>query len=110
MIEEKDIKDLNDLIIKLDITLLKIEKFSNNTEKEKPIGLNAGTIIEKLLLASKKNEILKLITFHIFIDEFEVLNELQQIELNTLLKQSNSDIVYDFGVITKGILTYKTGS
>lgn len=110
MIEESEIKSFADLKSRLEITLLKIEKFSNNTEKDTPIGLNAGTIIEKVLLASKESPYLKAITYHIFIDEFEVLNEIQQIELNTLLKQSNSDIVYDFGVITKGISTYKTGS
>ena len=110
MLEIDEIKDLNDLSSQIDTTLLKIEKYSNDTEKEKPIGLNAGTIIEKLILAAKKNDNLTNSTFHIFIDEYEELSELQQIETNTLLKQSNNNIVYDFGVITKGIQTYKTGS
>ena len=110
MIEEGNAENLNHLRSNIDLTLLKIEKFSNNTEREKPIGLNAGTIIEKLILASKSNTCLKDTTFHIFIDEFEVLDESQQVELNTLLKQSNSNIVYDFGVITKGIQTYRTRS
>lgn len=110
MLEVETIKDLCELNHQLDITLLKIEKFSNNTEKEKPVGLNAGTIIEKLILAGKRNDKLCNSTFHIFIDEYEELSRIQQIELNTLLKQSNYNIVYDFGVITKGIQTYETGS
>jgi hypothetical protein len=109
-IEEGVVDNLRDLKYKLDLTLLKVEKFSNDTEREKPVGLNAGTIIEKLIIASKKNNCLKETTFHIFIDEYEVLNLLQQTEINTLLKQSSADIVYDIGVITKGIQTYKTGS
>ena len=110
MIEEGEAKSLDDLKSKLDTALLKIEKFSNDTLKPKPVGLNAGTVIEKIIIAAKKTEILKKNTFHIFVDEYEVLTEIQQVELNTLLKQSNSDIVYDFGVITKGIQTYKTAS
>jgi len=109
-IEKGDSSNLNDIKSNLDLVLIDIEKFSNNTERQKPIGLNSGTIIEELIKAAKTNKCLKDTTFHVLVDEFEVLNELQQIELNTLLKQSNSDIVYDYGVITKGIQTYKTGS
>ncbi|MFD1257316.1 hypothetical protein ACFQ3S_10955 [Mucilaginibacter terrae] len=110
MIEEDNVDDIGDLKSTFERVILKIEKFSNNTEKPKPVGLNAGTVIEKLLLSLKEFEVLKNNTFHIFIDEFEVFSEQQQIEINTLLKQSDSNIVYDFGVITKGIQTYKTGS
>ncbi len=109
-LEEEEANNLAFFKSRLNVTIDKIEKFSNNTDRETPLGLNAGTIIEKLLLTLKEFEALKNITFHIFVDEYEVLNENQQVELNTLLKQSNSDIVYDFGVITKGILTLKTGS
>lgn len=109
-LEEKKFETIEELEYILDIVLLKIEKFSNNTDKEKPIGLNAGTIIERVILALKSNICLKHITFHIFVDEFEEFNELQQIELNTLLKQSNHNIVYDFGVITKGMQTFRTCS
>lgn len=94
----------------LDEIIIRIEHFSNNTEKEKPIGVNAGTIIQALLLAVKENDILKDKTFHIFIDEFESLNFNQQIEINTLLKHSDNNIVYDYGVITRGIQTFKTGA
>jgi hypothetical protein len=90
--------------------LIEIERYTNNTKETQPVGLNAGTIIEELLLCIKKNEILKSTTFHVFVDEYEVLNRNQQIELNTLLKQSDANIVYDFGVITKGIQTFETAS
>jgi hypothetical protein len=90
--------------------LIEIEKYTNNTKETQPVGLNAGTIVEELLLGLKKNESLKSTTFHVFVDEYEVLNRNQQVELNTLLKQSDSNIVYDFGVITRGIQTYETAS
>ncbi|MGG9964490.1 hypothetical protein [Ferruginibacter sp. SUN106] len=113
MLDVTEINKLNELKSKIEITLVKIEKFSNNTnlaENNYPIGLNAGTIIEKLILAIKQNASLKNKTFHVFIDEYEVFNKQQQIELNTLLKQSNSDLVYDFGVITNGIISFETAS
>ena len=90
--------------------LIEIERYTNNTNEIQPVGLNAGTIIEELLLSIKRNPILKNTTFHVFVDEYEVLNRNHQIELNTLLKQSDSNIVYDFGVITRGIQTFETGS
>jgi len=101
---------LNEIIQSLDETLIAIEHFSNNTNEAQPIGLNSGTIIEDILLQLKKNPLFTETTFHIFIDEYEKLTASQQIELNTLLKQSNSNIVYDFGVLSKGILTPKTST
>ena len=109
----KAIDNLTQLKEESDIFLLGIEKFSNNTniqDNTQPIGLNAGSIIEKLISTVKQNDQLKHITFHVFIDEYEVLNRLQQIELNTLLKQSNNNLIYDFGVVTKGMQTFETGS
>lgn len=103
-------KSLFELDNFFDELLIGIEQFANNTNEPVPVGLNAGTIIEDLLLALKKNSSLSATTFHVFVDEYEVFNQNQQIELNTLLKQSNSDIVYDFGVITNGIQTFKTAT
>lgn len=105
--QAENLDELND---KFNEVIIKIEHFSNNTEREKPIGINAGTIIKTLLLSLKDNNILKEKTFHVFIDEFESLNYNQQIELNTLLKHSDNNIVYDFGVMTRGIQTFKTGT
>lgn len=102
--------ELNELDTYLDEVLISIEQFANNTNEPAPVGLNSGTIIEDLLLALKGYYLFKTTTFHVFIDEYEVFNKNQQIELNTLLKQSNSDIVYDFGVITNGIQTFKTAT
>jgi hypothetical protein len=110
VIEEPEIEKIADLKAKFELVILKIEKFSNNTKKAMPVGLNAGTVIEKLLLRLKELPLFKNNTFHVFVDEFEVFSEKQQIELNTLLKQSDSNIVYDFGVITMGIQSLKTGS
>ncbi len=103
-------KDLNELDDYFNETIIKIEHFSNNTEKLKPIGLNAGTLIQIFIRSLKENLVLKNKTFHVFIDEFESLNLNQQVELNTLLKHSDNNIVYDFGVITQGIQTFKTGT
>lgn len=99
---------IKELQCKLDETLIQIEHFANNTNEPQPVGLNAGTIIENIIKHLKNIDILSSTTFHVFIDEYENLNELQQKEINTLLKQSNNDVVYDIAVITKGIKTYST--
>jgi len=109
-LKKEKAKSLSELESLFDEILIGIEQFANNTNEPIPVGLNSGTIIEDLLLALKKNEVLATTTFHVFVDEYEVFNTNQQIELNTLLKQSNSNIVYDFGVITNGIQTYKTAT
>ncbi|NOT92266.1 ORC-CDC6 family AAA ATPase [Ferruginibacter sp.] len=102
-----NLEELND---RFNDVIIKIEHFSNNTEREKPIGINAGTIIQSLLLSVKDSTLFTDKTFHVFIDEFESLNYNQQVELNTLLKHSDNNIVYDFGVMTRGIQTFKTGT
>lgn len=109
-LKKDNIKTLNELDSVFDETLINIEQFANNTNEQIPVGLNSGTIIQDLLLALKKNVNFSTTTFHVFVDEFEVFNLNQQVELNTLLKQSDSNIVYDFGVITNGIQTYKTAT
>lgn len=109
-IKRNKAKNLSELVDFFDELLIGIEQFANNTNEPAPVGLNAGTIIEDLLIGLKKNAILAATTFHVFVDEYEVFNENQQVELNTLLKQSNNDIIYDFGVITNGIQTFKTAT
>lgn len=107
---DQDCIDISSLRGLIEITLTQIEVFSNNTNAARPIGLNAGSLIIKLIKTLKSSQILKNTTFHVFVDEFEVLNERQQIEINTLLKRSNSDLVIDYGVITNGIITFQTSS
>lgn len=107
-LNKNDITNLEQVLSAFDSTLIQIEKFSNNTLLPQPVGLNAGTIIKDCISVLKKVPILKKTTFHVFIDEFEELSKNQQIQINTLLKQSNSDLVFDYGVITKGIQTYLT--
>jgi hypothetical protein len=109
-LKKEKAKDLSDLKLKLDEIIISIEQFSNNTKELEPVGLNAGTVIEDLLKAVKETPVFNGSTFHVFIDEYEELTANQQVQLNTLLKRSDASIVYDFGVITKGILTYKTVS
>ncbi|HEY1062560.1 MAG TPA: hypothetical protein VGE44_12780, partial [Daejeonella sp.] len=99
-----------ELKVAFDEIIIEIEHFSNNTEMPKPIGLNAGTIIQTLISAIKEHESFVNKTFHIFVDEFESLNETQQVEINTLLKHSDNNVVYDYGVMAKGIQTFKTGT
>lgn len=101
---------LSELREVLDDSIASIEHFSNNTEKPKPIGVNAGTIIQNIVSKLKEHAILKDTTFHVFVDEFESLSFNQQVEINTLLKHSDNNVVYDYGVKTKGIQTYKTGT
>lgn len=106
---KKDVvSELSDLENILEEELIRIEQFANNTNEPQPVGLNAGTLIEQLLLGLKRTDLFANTTFHIFIDEFENFDLRQQIEINTLLKQSNNNIVYDYGVITKGIQTFLT--
>lgn len=91
----------------LEKKLIDIEIFSNSTTKDPPEGMGPGTLITELINALKSKDIFTNSTFHIYIDEFEKLIRYQQITLNTLLKQSNHNLVFDYGVITNGIKSYK---
>jgi hypothetical protein len=85
-----------------------IEAYSNDPEKRKPIGLHAGTLIDIALEELKNVDVFRDARFHVFVDEFEELNVLQQKQINTLLKQSKYWLVYDLGVKTRGRYTEET--
>ncbi len=101
-------KSLAELKMQLDYVIIQISQFTNYTEDTKPVGTNPGQLIEVFAQALKECDIHTDTTFHIFIDEYEVLTKEQQIQINTLIKQSNSILVYDIGVITKGLYSYET--
>lgn len=71
---------------------------------------SAGSIFKSVV-----EEILKLahfsdVTFRVFIDEFESLCEWQQKQVNTLIKQSNSYLIYNICMKINGFKTYETNS
>lgn len=105
---KEDINDTNAIIEALNNTLDGIESFSNTQEKVPNILLSPGTLIKSIIENLKAIDCLKNANFHIFVDEFESLNKNQQIQLNTLLKMSQSWLVYDISVKSKGIKTYET--
>ncbi|QEC69736.1 hypothetical protein FRZ67_21440 [Panacibacter ginsenosidivorans] len=103
-----DVESLEKTYNHFDVVLDEIEGFSNDPEKKKPLGLHAGTLIATAIEEIRKIQLFNEARFHVFIDEFEELNEAQQKQLNTLLKQSKYWLVYDFGVKTKGRHTEET--
>lgn len=106
-IETKSI--LNDNVIeKFEEILDNIEEFSNDPEQPFPKLLNAGTLIKTIVEYIRKIDVFKEVRFHILIDEYEELNEVQQIQINTLIKQSVYWLVYDVCVKTNGIYSYNT--
>jgi hypothetical protein len=107
-LKREEVNNLLQLTEIIEGTLIDIELYSNDTSEKQPVGLNSGTIIKDCIEVLKKCSSLNETTFHVFVDEFEELLIDQQVILNTLLKQSNSDLVFDYGVISKGIYTYVT--
>jgi len=91
-----------------DHILDKIEAFSNDPEKEKPIGLHAGTLVTTFIEEIRKITVFSACRFHIFVDEFEEMNVQQQKQINTLIKQSKYWLVYDIGVKSTGRFTEET--
>ncbi|RZK39079.1 MAG: hypothetical protein EOO90_20050 [Pedobacter sp.] len=85
-----------------------IESYSNDPEMPKPIGLHAGTLINVLLEELRQISLFQSSRFHVFIDEFEELNVLQQKQINTLVKQSRYWLVYDIGVKSNGRYSEET--
>jgi hypothetical protein len=97
-----------DIIEKFEEILDDIEDFSNDPELPFPKLLNAGTLIKTIVEYLRKIEVFKEARFHILIDEYEELNEVQQIQINTLIKQSQYWLVFDVCVKTNGIYSYNT--
>ncbi len=85
-----------------------IEEFSNDPEQELPKLLSSGTLIKTIVEYIRKIEVFKEARFHILLDEYEELNEKQQIQINTLIKQSVYWLVYDICVKTNGIYSFNT--
>lgn len=104
------VESLEELKAVFDDLIISIEHYVNDTEKKKPIGLVSNTLVENIITHLKTIEILSKTTFHIFIDEYEEFTFNQQVIVNTLLKLSNKNLVFDFGVKKGGFHTYQTTS
>lgn len=100
--------NLTNIIKGFDKILDCIEEYTNNPELEAPKLLSAGTLIKIIIEQIKRIDIFKETRFHILIDEFEELNKSQQMQINTLIKQSVFWLVYDICVKTNGIYTSET--
>ncbi len=100
--------DISYIENRLDDLLDEIEDFTNNPELNPPKLLSAGTLIKTTIEYVKEINVFKEARFHILIDEFEELNAKQQIQINTLIKQSIYWLVYDVCVKTNGIYTFET--
>ncbi len=99
---------IDEIVERFEEILDNVEDFSNDPETPLPKLLNAGTLIKTSVEYLKKIEIFRDVRFHVLIDEYEELNEPQQIQINTLLKQSDYWLVYDICVKTNGIYTFNT--
>lgn len=107
-LDQSDIQDPSAIIELLDRMLDRIEVYSNDVSKERPILLNPGTLIKTTIESLRTTAIFASTNFHIFIDEYETFNESQQVQINTLIKMSQSWLVYDVSVKNKGIKTFGT--
>ncbi len=67
-----------------------------------------GSIVNEIISALKEFDIFSNIGFKIYVDEYESLSIWQQKSINTLLKRSNSNVVYNIGVKPKGMKTFET--
>lgn len=71
---------------------------------------SAGSIFKSVVEEILKFEHFSGVTFRVFIDEFESLCEWQQRQVNTLIKQSNSYLIYNICMKINGFKTYETNS
>lgn len=71
---------------------------------------SAGSIFKSVVEEILKLEYFSGVTFRVFIDEFESLCEWQQRQVNTLIKQSNSYLIYNICMKINGFKTYETNS
>ncbi|KXY34996.1 ORC-CDC6 family AAA ATPase [Bacillus sp. FSL K6-0067] len=108
--EDIEIMNIESALNICEMVLDDIEQFINSPSDEKLtfklsiIGRSFSKFVEKL----KKNPKLSGVKFRIFIDEYETLLEYQQSIVNTLIKHSNSEIIYNIGMRSRGMLTLKT--
>ncbi len=95
----------------LNRTLDSVELVANNpTEIVKVRGTVAGRLLAEIVAVLRLNSLFSRAVFYVFIDEYETLLEYQQRQINTLMKQSSSFLVYNIGLRPKGMKTAKTAS
>lgn len=94
----------------IDNLLNDIEDVVNNPawEVEKFRKTRVGNGIAQLIEEIKKNKFFSEVAIRIYIDEYESLTEWQQRIVNTLIKTSNKDIIYNVGMKPMGMKTYST--
>jgi hypothetical protein len=67
-----------------------------------------GLLIQSFVTCLKEIPLFKDVSFRFFIDEYETLREYQQRLINTLIKQSDSQIIYSIGVRPTGMKSNQT--
>lgn len=99
-----------EVIENIDVLLNDIEDIVNNPEWEvnKFRKTRVGNGLARLIEEIKKNKNFQDVTVRIYIDEYESLLEWQQRIVNTLIKASNKDIIYNIGMKPMGMKTYST--
>ncbi|MDH5719735.1 MAG: hypothetical protein OEZ13_03845 [Spirochaetia bacterium] len=85
-----------------------VDFVNNPTDEAKPKIFHSGALTNSILSKVKEVNIFQSTHFRVFIDEFEFLTENQQKQINTLIKMSNSTIIYDIAVKTNGRKTKET--
>jgi len=94
---------------KVDAKLDFIQSFINNDlDINRIILLTPSQLIDSLLAELHGLSEFQYTQFHILIDQFETLSTEQQVRINTLIKKSDSKIVYNIAVKTLGHKTYDT--
>ena len=89
--------------------LKELEIYVNNIGKERNlIIISPGTLITEFAERLRLITGFKKISLHIFVDEYENFFDYQQKIVNTLLKQSSLNLVYDFGIRREGLREKRT--
>ena len=86
-----------------------LETYVNNVgQVERPLTLSPGTLIEDFVTRFTSVPNYEDTVFHILIDEYENLYDYQQRIINTLLKHSSRNLIYDISVRRKGMRENRT--
>ncbi len=107
---EGNCNSFGDVINDIDNLLIDIEDIVNNpawtvnTFRKTRVGNGIARIIEEI----HKDIHFKNVAIRIYIDEYESLMEWQQKIINTLIKTSNKDIIYNIGMKPMGMKTHST--
>lgn len=67
-----------------------------------------GSYVAKFVDRIRQLPKMERVTFRVFIDEYEALLEYQQRQVNTLIKQSSSRLIYNIGLRPRGMITPRT--